>query len=71
LIALTPQLSVNLTRNTGQRTLTAEPHIVHRGRTTLVVVGDTFDDPRRLIARLATNQLAPAAPPAEARSREE
>ena len=68
---LTPQLSVNLIRNTGPGTLTGEAHIGHRGRTTLVVEVDVFDDRRRLIAKLATTQLAPAAPPAEARSREE
>jgi acyl-coenzyme A thioesterase PaaI-like protein len=51
--------------------LTAEAQIVHRGRTTLVVEVLVFDDQRRLIAKLAATQLAPAAPPAEARPREE
>jgi acyl-coenzyme A thioesterase PaaI-like protein len=49
--------------------LTAEAQIVHRGRTTLVV--ELFDDQRRLIAKLAVTQRAPAASPAAARSREE
>src|SRR5438128_633324 len=70
LFPLTLQLSVNLIRNTDRGTLTAEAHIVHRGRTTLVVEVEVFDDRRRLIAKLAATQLAPAAPPAEARSRE-
>jgi len=70
LFPLTLQLSVNLIRNTDQGTLTAEAQIVHRGRTTLVVEVQVFDDRRRLIAKLAATQLAPAAPPAEARSRE-
>jgi len=70
LFPLTLQLSVNLIRNTDRGTLTAEAHIVHRGRTTLVVEVKVFDDRRRLIAKLAATQLAPAAPPAEARSRE-
>ena len=70
LFPLTLQLSVNLIRNTDRGTLTAEAQIVHRGRTTLVVEVQVFDDRRRLIAKLAATQLAPAAPPAEARSRE-
>jgi len=71
LFPLTLQLSVNLLRNTDRGTLTAEAQIVHRGRTTLVVEVLVFDDQRRLIAKLAATQLAPAAPPADARSREE
>ena len=70
LFPLTLQLSVNLIRNTDRGTLTAEAQIVHRGRTTLVVEVQVFDDRRRLIAKLAATQLAPAAPLAEARSRE-
>ena len=70
LFPLTLQLSVNLIRNTDRGTLTAEAQIVHRGRTTLVVEVQVFDDRRRLIAKLSATQLAPAAPPAEARSRE-
>jgi len=62
---------VNLLRNTDRGTLTAEAQIVHRGRTTLVVEVLVFDDQRRLIAKLAATQLAPAAPPAQTRSREE
>jgi 1,4-dihydroxy-2-naphthoyl-CoA hydrolase len=68
LFPLTLQLSINLIRNAGSGTLTAEAKIVHRGRTTLVVDVEVFDDQRRLIAKLAATQLAPAAPPAEARS---
>jgi 1,4-dihydroxy-2-naphthoyl-CoA hydrolase len=68
LFPLTLQLSVNLIRNAGSGTLTAEAKIVHRGRTTLVVDVEVFDDQRRLIAKLAATQLAPAAPPDEARS---
>jgi uncharacterized protein (TIGR00369 family) len=68
LFPLTIQLSVNIVRNAGSGTLTAEAKIVHRGRTTLVVDVEVFDDQRRLIAKLAATQLAPAAPPAEARS---
>jgi len=68
LFPLTLQLSVNLIRNAESGTLTAEAKIVHRGRTTLVVDVEVFDDQRRLIAKLAATQLAPAAPPAEARS---
>ena len=71
LFPLTLQLSVNLIRNTGQGTLTAEARIVHRGRTTLVVEVEVLDDRRRLIAKLTVTQLAPAASPASARSREE
>jgi 1,4-dihydroxy-2-naphthoyl-CoA hydrolase len=71
LFPLTLQLSVNLIRNTGQGTLTAEAQIVHRGRTTLVVEVEVFDDQRRLIAKITVTQLAPAASPAAARSREE
>jgi len=71
LFPLTLQLSVNLIRNAGSGTLTAEAKIVHRGRTTLVVDVEVFDDQRRLIAKLTATQLAPAAPPAEARSRTE
>jgi acyl-coenzyme A thioesterase PaaI-like protein len=51
--------------------LTAEALIVHRGRTIVAADVQVFDDRRRRIARLATTQLVPAAPPAEARSREE
>ena len=69
LFPLTLQLSVNLIRNAGSGTLTAKAQIVHRGRTTLVVDVEVFDDQRRLIAKLAATQLAPAAPPAEARSK--
>ena len=71
LFPLTLQLSVNLIRNTERGTLTAEAQIVHRGRTTVVVEVQVLDDQRRLIARLTATQLAPAAPPAGARSREE
>ena len=67
LFPLTLQLSVNIIRNVGHGTLTAEAKIVHRGRTTLVVEVEVFDDQRRLIAKLTATQLAPAAPPAEAR----
>lgn len=70
LFPLTFQLSVNLVRNIDRGTLTAEAQIVHRGRTTLVVEVQVFDDQRRLIAKLTVTQLAPAASPAEARSRE-
>jgi len=70
LFPLTLQLSINLIRNADHGTLTAEAKIVHRGRTTLVVDVEVFDDQRRLIAKLAATQLAPAAPPAEARSQE-
>jgi len=68
LFPLTLQLSVNLVRNADHGTLTAEAKIVHRGRTTLVVDVEVFDAQRRLIAKLAATQLAPAAPPAETRS---
>src|SRR5207302_11205 len=67
LFPLALQLSVNLIRNADGGTLTAEAKIVHRGRTTLVVDVEVFDDQRRLIAKLAATQLAPAAPPAETR----
>ena len=67
--ALTLQLPANLIRNDGQGTLTVEAQIVHRGHTTLVV--ELFGDRRRLIAKLAVTQRAPAASPAAARSREE
>jgi len=69
LFPLTLQLSVNIIRNAGSGTLTAEANIIHRGRTTLVEDVEVFDDQRRLIAKLAATQLVPAAPPAEARSR--
>ena len=67
LFPLTLQLSVNIIRNADHGTLTAEAKIVHRGRTTLVVEVEVFDDQRRLIAKLTATQLAPAASPAEAR----
>lgn len=62
LFPLTLQLSVSLIRNTDRGTLTAEARIVHRGRTTLVVEVEVFDERRRLIAKLTATQLAPAAP---------
>jgi len=68
LFPLTLQLSVNIIRNADHGTLTAEAKIVHRGRTTLVVDVEVFDDQRRLMAKLTATQLAPAAPPVEARS---
>jgi len=71
LFPLALQLSTNITRNLDRRTLTAEAQIVHRGRTTLVVDVEVFDDQRRLIAKLTATQLAPAAPPAEVRSQTE
>jgi hypothetical protein len=49
--------------------LTAEAPIVHRGRTFAVVEAHGSDD-RRIITGLATIRLAPAASPAEARSRD-
>src|SRR5574341_1014089 len=60
LFPLTLQLSVNLIRNTNRGTLTAEAEIVHRGRTTLVVDVQVFDEQRRLVAKLVATQLAPA-----------
>jgi 1,4-dihydroxy-2-naphthoyl-CoA hydrolase len=71
LFPLTLQLSTNIIRNSDRGTLTAEAQIVHRGRTTLVVDVEVFDDQRRLIAKLTATQLAPAAPPAEVRSQTE
>jgi hypothetical protein len=63
---LTPQLSVNLIRNTNRGTLVAEAEIVHRGRTTLVVDMPVSDERRRLIARLTATLLTPATPVATA-----
>lgn len=60
LFPLTLQMSVNLIRNTNRGTLTAEAEIVHRGRTTLVVDVQVFDEQRKLIAKLVATQLAPA-----------
>jgi 1,4-dihydroxy-2-naphthoyl-CoA hydrolase len=71
LFPLTLQLSTNIIRNSDRGTLTAEAQIVHRGRTTLVVDVEVFDDQRRLIAKLTATQLAPAAPPADVRSQTE
>jgi len=65
------QLSTNIIRNSDHGTLTAEAQIVHRGRTTVVVDVEVFDDQRRLVAKLTATQLAPAAPPAEVRSQTE
>ena len=65
------QLYVDIIRNAGQGTLTAEAQIVHRGRTTLVVEVEVFGDQRRPNAKLTVTQLAPAASPAAARFREE
>jgi uncharacterized protein (TIGR00369 family) len=59
LFPLTLQLSVNLLRNTNQGTLTAEAHIVHRGRTTIVVEVKVKDAQSRLIAALVVTLLAP------------
>lgn len=63
LFPLTLQLSVNLIRNTNRGTLTAEAEIVHRGRTTIVVEVQVFDEGRRLIAKLVATLLAPTARP--------
>lgn len=56
---LTLQLSVNLIRNTNRGTLTAEAHVVHRGRTTIVVDVKVSDDQKRLLASLVATLLAP------------
>jgi len=56
---LTLQLSVNLIRNTHQGTITAEAHIVHRGRTTMVTEVKVHDDQERLLATVVVTALVP------------
>ncbi len=56
---LTLQLSVNLIRNTHQGTITAEAHIVHRGRTTMVIEVKVHDERARLLATVVVTALVP------------
>jgi uncharacterized protein (TIGR00369 family) len=56
---LTIQLSVNLIRNTNQGTITAEAHIVHRGRTTMVIEVKVRDEQERLLATVVVTALVP------------
>lgn len=56
---LTLQLSVNLIRNTNQGTITAEAHIVHRGRTTMVTEVKVHDEQERLLAAVVVTALVP------------
>lgn len=56
---LTIQLSVNLIRNTNQGDITAEAHIIHRGRTTMVVEVKVQDEQERLLATVVVTVLMP------------
>ena len=56
---LTLQLSVNLIRNTNQGAITAEAHIVHRGRTTMVTEVKVHDEQERLLATVVVTALVP------------
>ena len=61
---LTVQLSVNLIRNTNQGTITAEAHIIHRGRTTMVIEVKVHDEQERLLATVVVTALVPQIPTA-------
>ena len=61
---LTLQLSVNLIRNTNQGAITAEAHIVHRGRTTMVTEVKVHDEQERLLATVVVTALVPQNPSA-------
>ena len=61
---LTVQLSVNLIRNTNQGTITAEAHIIHRGRTTMVIEVKVHDEQERLLATVVVTALVPQTPTA-------
>ncbi len=54
------QLSVNLFRQAGRGTLTAEAETIYRGRSTLIVDVKVRDDQTRLVAALVVTQLAPS-----------
>lgn len=56
---LTIQLSVNLIRNTNQGAITAEAHIIHRGRTTMVTEVKVQDEQERLLATVIVTALVP------------
>jgi uncharacterized protein (TIGR00369 family) len=56
---LTIQLSVNLIRNTNQGDITAEAHIIHRGRTTMVAEVKVQDEQERLLATVVVTALVP------------
>lgn len=56
---LTLQLSVNLIRNTNQGSITAEAHIIHRGRTTMVTEVKVHDEQARLLATVVVTALVP------------
>lgn len=56
---LTIQLSVNLIRNTNQGVITAEAHIIHRGRTTMVIEVKVQDEQERLLATVVVTVLVP------------
>jgi len=59
LFPLTIQLSVNLIRNTNQGEITAEAHIIHRGRTTMVTEVKVQDEQERLLATVVVTVLVP------------
>jgi uncharacterized protein (TIGR00369 family) len=59
LFPLTIQLSVNLIRNTDQGVITAEAHIIHRGRTTMVIEVKVQDEQARLLATVVVTVLVP------------
>ena len=59
LFPLTLQLSVNLIRNTNQGIITAEAHIIHRGRTTMVTEVKVHDEQERLLAAVVVTALVP------------
>ncbi len=61
---LTLQLSVNLIRNTNRGIITAEAHIVHRGRTTMVTEVKVHDEQARLLATVTVTALIPQSNPA-------
>lgn len=56
---LTIQLSVNLIRNTNRGVITAEAHIVHRGRTTMVIEVKVHDEQERLLATVVVTAMVP------------
>jgi uncharacterized protein (TIGR00369 family) len=50
---------VNLIRNTNQGEITAEAHIIHRGRTTMVTEVKVQDEQERLLATVVVTVLVP------------
>jgi len=61
LFPLAIQLSSNLMRNTPHGKLTADAHLIHRGRTTMVANVQVTDDRGKLVANVVVTLLVPPA----------